>query len=122
LKYNIYIKKLDKKQKKQKGGGAMKVLILGEIVGDIFYHFYGPPRYYLVEVKKEDEMYKFYDEEKEVIFEARTLKGINLDSICGRVLGEYWDTVEVSQDQDIITFELWLENEYSCRISRVQEF
>ena len=97
------------------------ILILGEISGDLFHQVYEIPKYFLVEVKKEDGLYKFYENE-ELIFEAKNLRGALIDCIYDKVLGEYWDFLPLN-NQDIISFELWLKDKYFYRMSWwTQEF
>jgi hypothetical protein len=97
------------------------ILILGEITGDLFHQVYEVPKYFLVNIEEKDGLYEFIEDGVK-IFEAKSLKGVFLDYIYDRVLGEYWDFLPLN-NQDIISFELWLQDKYFYRMSWwTQEF
>ncbi len=99
-------------------------LIYGKIYGQGNFYYKAPWATECIAVK-EGEIYKFYDEDEELIFEAYSLKGEKVewetDSLGNKIFkGYYWDFMDDEDVKHVIndilgeneTFEDWLKKKH----------
>ncbi len=96
-----------------------RILVLGEIRGDLFHLVYEAPKFFIVDIKKNKGIYEFF-ENGEKIYEAKSLRGISIDTIFDKVIGEYWDVLKLdSLNENVICFEKEIEKKYACYVSNL---